>query len=408
MKTTEVENCSLENSTVCYLCSILDEQTKAERAIMADSPAATKKVLDVSGALKSKVGRIYVLSMGRGKQVGEYEKHGAFVKRLTGVPVLYAAFSPVRFLTYANSSLSLVVLMLRIRKQGNVSSIHVIVYNRQWLYLPVLIVSRLFSMKCYLDLEDGPVFENVGLMKRLSYKLNRLFFDRLCSHGSILVNPALVGEVNTRNNIICYGVAENHADDELREWAGETIRFLFGGSLLRETGVLLLIDAVKILNSKYSDYKGRILIDITGYGELSDELAFLSKNEGLGWVVFHGRVSLKKYNLLLKRSHVGFCLKLPSTEMGVTTFPSKTIEIASYGKLLLTTDLEHVSTLFGTDGACYLSAEKGEDLAEIMVNIVDDPQLSMKTAEMGKERILRKCSAERVAEDICSLFKYAG
>jgi len=392
---------------VCYLCSILDEKTKAERSILADSPAATKKVLDVCRALKNKVERIYVLSMGRGKQLGEKSTYAATVKRLTSLPVLYASFSPILFFTYLISSFSLIVLMFRIRKKTRGRLIHVIAYNRQWLYLPVLIIARVLKMKCYLDLEDGEIIENHGVVKKLTSRLNKFLFDCVCSHGSILVSSELAEQVKTKRNIICYGVAEKYSDVTSCQWDKKPMHFLLGGSLLRETGVCLLIDAVKILNSKYSTYRNKIIIDVTGYGEMADELAELSKGAGEGWLIFHGRVSVNQYNLILKKSHVGLCLKLPSSGMGMTTFPSKTIEIASFGKLLLTTKLSHVFELFGEDGACYLANESGECLAEMIVSIVENPLMSMQTAQIGQKRLLRMCNAEHVADDICSLLEGA-
>ena len=95
MKMVNMDGCLLENSSICYLCSIIDEKTKSERGILADSPAATKKVLDVSRTLKNRVARIYVLSMGRGKQAGKASKHAATAKRLWNtctVCLLFASF----------------------------------------------------------------------------------------------------------------------------------------------------------------------------------------------------------------------------------------------------------------------------------------------------------------------------
>ena len=396
--------CSLRDDTVCYLCSILDEETKAERGILADSPAATKKVFDVSLALKSRVKRTYVLSLGRGKQSGKKKQYAATVKRISSLPVLYACFSPFLFLTYIVSSCSLIPLMLRIRKK-NKGRIHVIAYNRQWLYLPVLLVSRLFRMRCYLDLEDSALVEDVGLVKSFLIKLNVSIFDNLCSHGSILVNSRLLEQVKTTNNVICYGVASKLADVEKTHWSGQKVHFLFGGSLLSDTGVTLLIDAVKILNLEYLNYKGRFVIDVTGYGDMSDDLKLLSEEEGAGWLVYYGRVSLKRYNTLLLQSHAGLCLKLPSSEMSAQTFPSKTIEIASFGKLLVTTELEDVSALFSRDGACYITEENGRLLAEMFTTVVDNPDASIQTAMIGQQRLLKTCNSKRVADDICCLLK---
>lgn len=393
-----------ENQAVCYLCSILDEPTKALRAIVFDSPAATKKVFDVCHALQSRVKRVYVVTMARGRQQGKRQSFAATAKQASGLPVLYAQFNPLPLWTYWVSTVSIFFLVFRVLRQSKGGLLHLIVYNRNWLYVPSLILARLWGAKCYLDLEDGALVETSGQLARISYSLIKFAFDILCSHGSIVVTPGLISQVNTSNNTVCYGVAQRAEKIAVNDWHHGAVRFLLGGTLMKETGASLLMDAVTVLNREFQAYKGQLIIYITGHGPLADELAKFAQAEGKGWIEFKGRVAKSEYEKLLNTTHVGLCLKLPSFEMGTTTFPSKVIEIAAQGKLVLTTQLGHVNDLFGADGAHYLEDEHPHTLAGAMISVVANREASMRTALLGQQRVLERCSAEKVAADISRLF----
>jgi hypothetical protein len=93
--------------------------------------------------------------------------------------------------------------------------------------------------------------------------------------------------------------------------------------------------------------------------------------------------------------------------MGMTTFPSKVIEIAAEGKLVLTTKLGHVSDLLGEDGAVYLKDEAPFTLAQAMVDVVDDLSVAESRALVGQQRVLQRCGPEKVADDLCRMFTSA-
>ncbi len=395
----------IENQAVCFLCSILDEQTKSQRSIVYDSPAATKKVFDVCQALQSRFKNVYVLTMARGQQKGNRKTFVATVKQTSRLPVIYARFYPVQLLTYFISAISLFVLVGRLIRQKENCIFHFLVYNRNWLYVPCLIFARLSGARCYLDLEDGSLVESTGALARIKNSMLKFTFDLLCRHGSILVSPGLKAQVKTSNNIICYGVAKQPVIGATVDWSKGALHFLLGGSLMRETGVQLLIDAVRILNRDFKNHKDSLKILITGHGPLADELAHFAQDEGKGWLDFKGRVTKSEYDNLLRSSHVGLCLKLPSCEMGTTTFPSKVIEIAAQGKLVLTTKLGHVSELFGAEGAQYLEDENPQTLANAIVSVVSDREAALRSARSGQQRVLKMCSPEKVADEICRLFE---
>ncbi len=394
-------------SVVCFLCSILDESTKIQRAITYDSPAATKKVFDVCHALQNRIKNVYVLTMARGQQQGKRRSFAAKVQFTSGLPVLSAQYNPLPLWTYFSSAFSLIFLMWRVMTQHKSSTLHLLVYNRNWLYVPCIVLARLFGAKCYLDLEDGALVETSGLWSRFKYYGLKFVFDNLCDSGSILVAPGLRSQVNTANNVICYGVAKCSEQIVVNKWSGDVVKFLLGGTLMRETGASLLIDAVRILNSDFQHYKGSLIISVTGHGPLAADLAQFAQIEGNGWIDFLGRVSQAEYAEVLRSVQVGLCLKLPSCEMGTTTFPSKVIEIAAQGKLVLTTKLGHVSDLFGPDGAVYLEDETPLTLALALVRVVADRVAASSAAVVGHQHVVKMCSPEKVAGDICSLFANA-
>jgi hypothetical protein len=90
--------------------------------------------------------------------------------------------------------------------------------------------------------------------------------------------------------------------------------------------------------------------------------------------------------------------------MGITTFPSKVLEIASHGKLLLTTKLPQVQELFGDSGAYYIE-EAGIDLAKSIAYIVNNPKNALAKAINGQSMLVDKCSSYNVAKSIIELFK---
>ena len=76
-----------ENLRVIYLCNAVDQETKNERDVRYDSPAATNKVFGITHALQTQGSDIHVLSLGRGKQTGSRKRFPAFSKKINNIPI---------------------------------------------------------------------------------------------------------------------------------------------------------------------------------------------------------------------------------------------------------------------------------------------------------------------------------
>jgi|GEM_PF-1074577 len=387
--------------TVAYICGILDERTKTERLIRFHSPAATNKVVEICTALKTRVNQVVILSTGRGKQSGNRLGFKSTARRISGVPVLYGAFWQLPLVTHIVTTISLISLLFRLRKGHRPKEICLIAYNRKWHYLPMLLVARFLGIRCFLDLEDGALTNSGGLRHRLISRIGRLIFDHVCNQGVLLASVQLISQASQKNHLVCYGVINGNLPDAMSDVKTTAkIRFLYGGSLLQETGTQLLIDFIHLIEKKNPALDKHIQFVITGYGKMADDLERLSRNEGRRWMEYYGMVDKLTYNKLLDSAHVGICLKLPSSEMLFQTFPSKVVEYASYGKAVLSTPIKDVVDLFRQEGAFFLQEESADDLLRVIEEIVFRPEQITDVARQGYLNLYEKLNRQTVADQL--------
>jgi glycosyltransferase involved in cell wall biosynthesis len=220
----------------------------------------------------------------------------------------------------------------------------------------------------------------------------------------LLASSLLREQVNQERQFVCHGVSYHRADvRDFDRQLGVPVRFLFGGSLLRETGVQLLIDCVLKLEKEHQGIQSKVKFVVTGFGPMAEDLQVLSSSCGKNWIEYHGSVDIMTYRDILSSVQVAMCLKLPSTEMCSTTFPSKVVEYASFGKAVLTTRIEDVVRLFGEDGAYILQDEKVETLVKTIIDIALNPEDISDIAKEGQARLIERSGKDAVADGVMGL-----
>lgn len=383
-----------------YLCNALDEKTCLERAITSDSPAATQKVLQVTSAMRKSGVDAVVLSLGRGRQHGTGKWCSAKVVRERGVVIVYAPYFDYPVLTHLVSLFGLLWLMWRL--SSNSASSAILAYNRLPHYLLAMELARLLRIRRFLDLEDGDVQEGSSMWRRRLARVMANRFDRLCNAGGVLAAAALGGQYAGKKTVRCYGVAHLVQND--RDWTKKPLMVLLGGTLQRTTGAQLFIQAINYLRAlKRSELEGIEFI-VTGKGADATSLQALSTEDGVPRVHFLGRVSRSDYVQATRQAHVGLALKLPSSDLADTTFPSKVIELAATGMLVLSTRVSDVPVLFREDGAIYLNGENPEELAERLLWLVSNRDVLAQTAARGQAYIAEACSPEKVGQLLKAFF----
>jgi len=386
--------------TIAIVCNALDDATRLQRNISTDSPAASRKVFMLCQALRKAGVRAYVLSLGRGRPDGTaYFKRT--VKRVNGVPVLYAPFSQKPILSQVISLFGLIPSLLRLSPAPNRS---VVFYNRMTAYLPTLLMARLTGFRCLLDLEDGEVMSQTirhrSLRSRLRTTLNTVF-DFLCRDGALLACSALKAATRIRPSTCYYGTTSTQTVSA--RWQKTEITVLMSGTLDHDTGAHILIEAIRQLR-QMGKLARPLRFEITGKGVSLSDFESLAAEIGSVAVKVHGRVSNLEYQQILDRCDIGLALKPVGGALADTTFPSKVIEFADAGLLVLTTDISDVRQVLG-DGAVYLTRNDSAQLAQLLRTIAADPARAQQCARQGRQAVIDQCSPVQAGRNMSAFIQ---
>jgi glycosyltransferase involved in cell wall biosynthesis len=374
-----MDNAQLK-SKFFYICNVFEEKVKKERHISTDSPAASGKVIRLCRAVRSAGGFVSIISLGRGRQSGTWKAFAPTIRRSGRVPIVYLHYLNVPILTHIITALSLCTVLWRVTDRNSV----LIFYNSEPHYTLALVLNRIMGRRCILDLEDGYRSDDKSLRGVINGYLLRLY-NILIDGGAMVASTSLKSQTPLEPKRVFYGVAP--IVDVERHWSKDKLNVLFGGSLLRDTGAELFLEALGVITTDYPQVHGRIKFFITGTGDYTGKIEKASKGVAADFIVFFGNVDKGKYKQLLRESHVGLCLKLPSSPMGATTFPSKVVEIATNGLLLLSTRVSDVPLVFADSEAFFLDEVTPNALAESLVHILNNPEKSRQMACNGKRKI---------------------
>lgn len=275
----------------------------------------------------------------------------------------------------------------------------VIFYNFFPEFIPAAWLLKLRGAPGILDVEDGPRADEPGargIMVRTSYKM----MATLVSPRHLTVSNRLAKQLGLSPALAVYGVAKKR--NSAREiFKDEEVNILYGGAILPDTGLYLFSDAIRRLTKL--EVSRRIHIHITGTYDFKILSALESEVNSAGSRVHmtcHQGLSLTAYKSMLESIDVGLCLKLSSSEMGQTTFPSKVVEYSSLGILVLSTAVSDVPDLFDENSAVILRDETPEHLAQALAQIVLDTAKSKAIASRGCEVAERCFSAASVGMNV--------
>jgi glycosyltransferase involved in cell wall biosynthesis len=363
-----------------YVSNTFDETTRHEREVRSDSPAASRKTLATCAALRHAGVRAVVLSMGRGRADGQWRYHRPALRRVEGIPVIYLPFQRIRGLSELLSMSALVLATHRLRRLKGRRTFFF--YNRTAAYVPALIATALMRERRVLDLEDGN-FKRTSLAARIK----TFAFRRLCTQGTVLANSAL-GARDVEGPTLCYyGATARRLQPS--EWNGE-VNVLLGGTIAADTGADLLAHAIEQLRARREPWATRLNVFITGKGDSLTRFESLAAEDAAPRVTVHGRLDDSDYDTLLSRMNVGLALKLNAGELATTTFPSKVVEMAGAGLLIVTTDISDVRRVFG-EGALYLQKDSADALVKLLRWICENQDQAKAIATRGSEAVRAEC-----------------
>ena len=386
-----------------FICNALDDLTRLERGIVTDSPAASRKIFLLCRAMHTAGVRTTVVSLGRGRQDGSGRYFRAKAQRVGGVSVIYLPFLHAPVLSELLTLFSSVPILWRLHRKKATKTI--LFYNRMPAYLPVLIVAKILRINTVLDLEDGAIDLTHWSLSGVKSRMLSWFYDTLCSGGALLACQALESATKLRPTQCCYGMSD--AQSATANWGLSPVTVLLGGTVSYDTGASMLIEAINQLREQSPAWASNIRFDITGKGDCLEPFKALAAGAGKPEVSVHGRITDEEYRRILARTHVGLALKPNSGALADTTFPSKVIEFASKGILVMSTDISDVRKVLA-DSALYLERDEPTLLIEKLRWVVEHRDAATALSQTGMQAISAACAPEKVGHRLRDfLFKSA-
>ena len=381
-----------------YISNAFEDSLKNLRSINGDSPAVSAKVIRICQAVKEQGENAIIISLGRKRQTNSWKWYPAIIRRAGNVPLVYATFFDAPILTHLISTCSLFLIINRLSNKKSV----LIFYNYLLYYIPTLIINKILGRRCLLDLEDGIRRDDKTLRSRvnfISFKIHNLF----CNNGATVASEALIMQTTIRPTMVCYGVAPMIYTQ--KDWSVFPLHILYGGALLKDTGAELFLDALDILFLKGKNISTKIKFIVTGFGDMSEQIKQITQNKFSSIVDFRGSVSTSEYFEILEKCQIGLALKIPTMSMGMTTFPSKVIEMAAFGLLIVSTRVSDVPKVFSDSTAVLLSETSPIMLADVINDILTAPLQYRELAIRGQNRIRTSLSPERIGKDMIEFWR---
>lgn len=386
---------------IFYFAPISSDRIDRRHGVQHDAGAARNKVLGVCSALR-RAGSFPVVVTAFAPAPISDAFRGAELFRERGIcfAKVFCLGAGVRRRIVAGLTL-LAFSMSAIRSRDSV-----IFYNHFPEYFLSAFYLRIIGRPGFMDIEDAPRPDRRGPKD----VLERAFFAimmRLCAEKNLIVSKNLADSLGLQQFLPVYGVSSyfDNATAAEAKFADETVKVLYGGAVLPETGLNLFCAAVRILAS--GGEKLPIHFYVTGHFEEAPMRAFENEMNGLGGVDISvlSHLSMAEYRKLAKEMDVGLCLKLPSSSMGQTTFPSKVVEIAALGMLLCSTRVSDVPYIFSESDAILLKSEDPAELAAAIKHAALDRGESAEKAKRGQKLVFEKFSSDRVGVQIMEFLR---
>ncbi|MFJ5340001.1 glycosyltransferase [Pectobacterium sp. CHL-2024] len=378
---------------IIIVCNAIDDVVRSERNITTDSPAASRKVFMLADALADTDVHVDIVSMGRGKANGGFKFYNLKKIKNGNVNITYLPFTHIRFFSELLTFLYLAIITACSIAKGGYSDKAVIFYNRLPAYILSLFVSVIFRAKRIIDIEDGEIVSNER--KSLKNKVKSIvpwLYDTFCKDGAMLACSALSSMTKIEHTTCYYGTV-SPVIRETSVFDKNKVSILLSGSLSEDTGAERLSNAIRLMRSD-SQRWCNVQFEISGQGPSLQSFQDLMNGEGFPAVRVHGRLSNSDYHDLLVNCDVGLALKPIIGSLANTTFPSKVVEYANSGLLVISTDISDVRHVLGADGAIFLSTDSEDEIINAFDKVIHDIAWSRKTAEEGKNNVLNLLAPE--------------
>ena len=383
-----------------FYCNAITDDIRTSRNIVGDSPAATRKVIGLCKACRTAGIDARIVSMGRGS-VGRFGWHGTKTDTIDGIPTYFGPMLHVPVFSYLVTMVWMAWFALRNsnikRRQAH------LFYNQLTFYLPALMLLFMKGHKTYVDIEDAPIvdlpYQTSHFLPKFGANAPSRIFSSYVNGGALLASSALAAGTRIRPTLAYYGAVD--IKNERSERDGYPLYILASGTLEPATGMTLLAQSLELVD--LHNLSKCITVYITGQGSSVSELQEVIKRLKNVKVMMLGRVSAVDYCNILEQADIGLSLKLVGGPYADSTFPSKAIEYAENGLMVISTDISDVRTIFGTS-ASYLNTNNPTTLAETIITAAQNPRETRILGKQAQRIIADRMSYPHVGERLKDFF----
>jgi len=212
----------------------------------------------------------------------------------------------------------------------------------------------------------------------------------------------------TKVNIVFNGIEEDIFNVYTSECEKQALRteqglpkddviLLYVGSIGYRKGLDILLKACSIVKEKLENKKFKTIILGSGDDEWFNELVVENKVEDI--------IIRRPFQNPIPYYRLSDIMVLPSRVEG---FPLVCVEAMMSGLVIVRSNVEGAADQIqnGVDGFIF-NNENAEELADIILNLIEDDLLRSKIAKCGQEKALKKFTAKKMFEDTVRVYEKA-
>lgn len=358
--------------------------------------AASNKVLGVANALSTQRRTVRVVSCPITTSELSVKIFPPLNSIAKGIPISFLRSISVRGLNRIFASFEYLFFLFRNHKKKDI----VILYN----FFPEYILSALYlflvGSPAHLDIEDAPRKDEKGL-RGFSTRFSYSILSALCDERKITAAQMIGKKLKLKKYLSVSGVQFDQVEKTVLR--NQPIKVLFGGAMMRETGVDFFCQALTKLAD--SSMASQFHFVVTGFGDFSKVIELKNVMATKLSIELLIDCTAAEYRKQLLLADIGLCLKIPNSGIGETTFPSKSIEISANGLLLIATKISDIPLIFDDSTALLLTSDSAECLFDALVRVLNNKQFYSDVAKSGQNLIAQKFSPNVVGADMVNFLE---
>jgi glycosyltransferase involved in cell wall biosynthesis len=374
---------------LAYITNVFDPETKEKNKIANDSPAAFKKVFNVSQCIKIINPDISIISMGF---INSTKKRIELTNKIIdGIIINYIKLPRQKLIRHIVIQFKLVFAVIMNKYDG------IIIYNYYFDYFLLAFFAYLLKKKILVDIEDGINEDSSFVLNKIRERI--LGFYLHCSrYKALVVSSLLQNNKNIKKSCIIYGAGK--MIPYKRNDIHKKMTVLFSGTIIEETGGLLLVELIKEIASlpKISD---NMQINISGVGVLMDEIKNTAKD--YSFVNCYGFLPDKEYKELLANTDIALVLKSNDNSMGRTTFPSKVVEFVLNRIAIMAIPSSDLPILFNNNEVIFINTVC--DMIKNIEYFINNREQLEERKRLIAEKAVILFDSESIGKNIVNLIK---